>query len=84
MLTASNRDSWFVEYVEPYGDTMDAVFHRISIETAIRLQHEYAASFDETYPSDREALYDFLVIHIGHIVEEPKVIPFEQWKNILL
>ena len=43
----------------------NAVEMWVSDATAIALAKGYAASKGHTYPNDREALLDFLVIHWG-------------------
>jgi hypothetical protein len=57
----------WIEWIEPFIDD-EAVYCRVTKETAIKYQKKVALSHSYTYKSDKDALEDFLTIHWANII----------------
>lgn len=58
----------YVEWVEPYVDS-DVVVMRIEVGTAIKQARKVAALRGYTYPNDKAALDDFIVVNWAYLKE---------------
>lgn len=69
-MTKEDAVATWIEWVEPFIDS-DPVYCRVSPEAAIKAQKRSAKSAkpDFEYPSDAEALDDFMTVHWATAIE---------------
>lgn len=64
----------YVEWLEPYShDPLTNVICKMTVDDVILIQKHKASAKGYTYKCDEDAIWDFIAIHWGKLIEENNV-----------